>query len=60
MEGETPRAVFDKILIAQLEENQEIECEVYLTKNIGENHIKWSPCEAVFYNYKRVFNVKNK
>lgn len=55
MEGEKPKAVFDQILITQLEENQEIECEVYLTKNIGENHIKWSPCEAVFYNYKRSF-----
>lgn len=34
--------------------------EAYLTKNIGETHIKWSPCEAVFYNLRRTFHIKDK
>jgi DNA-directed RNA polymerase I and III subunit RPAC1 len=47
--GKTIKILHDKILIAKLGENQEIEAEVYCTKNIGKVHTKWSPVSTAFY-----------
>lgn len=40
---------FDKLLLAKLAEGQEIEAELYCTKNIGAIHTKWSPVSTAFY-----------
>lgn len=60
---EEPKVLIDNILIVKLEENQELEFEVYLTKNNGEAHTKWSPVGSVYYKLQNVitFNqdIKN-
>lgn len=44
-----PSVLIDNVLLILLEENQEIELEVYLTKNNGDTHTKWSPVATAFY-----------
>lgn len=39
----------DDIIITKLRENQEIELELYCSKNIGRNHAKWSPVSTAYY-----------
>lgn len=43
------KILHDKIIITKLRENQEIEVELYCSKNIGRNHAKWSPVSVAFY-----------
>lgn len=43
------KILHDKILITKLAENQEIEAELYCTKNVGKTHAKWSPVSTAFY-----------
>jgi len=47
-----PRPVAEDILIAQLRQNQEIECECFCEKGIGKEHAKWSPVCTAFYRLK--------
>ena len=56
--GETQKELFaenpckiqhDKIIITKLRENQEVEIELYCSKNIGRVHAKWSPVSVSFY-----------
>lgn len=55
---EKPKVLFENILIVKLEENQELELEVYLTKNNGETHTKWSPVGSVYYKLQNVISIK--
>lgn len=41
--------LFDNILIAKLVEGQEMEFEVFCSKNFGHVHTKWSPVSTAFY-----------
>lgn len=52
--------LFEKILIAKLALNQEIECELFCSKNSGKKHVKWSPVATVFFKLMPVvrLNVK--
>ena len=43
------KILHDKIIIAKLRENQEIELELFCSKNIGKVHAKWSPVAVAFY-----------
>lgn len=52
------RPLFDNILIAKLAEKQEIEMEIYCTKNIGKQHTKWSPVSTVYYRLLPVVRLK--
>ena len=54
----TPKIVHDKILIAQLAENQEIEFEAYCTKNNGMMHTKWSPVATAYYRLEPHIEIK--
>jgi len=44
-----PRPVHDKVIIAKLRGNQEIECELKCEKGKGKLHAKWSPVATAFY-----------
>jgi len=44
-----PRPVHDKIIIAKLRGNQEIEAELKCEKGKGKVHAKWSPVATSFY-----------
>ena len=55
-----PRMLYDNILLAKLRENQEIELEVYCSKNIGRVHAKWSPVATAYYRLKPVIEIKEK
>ena len=44
-----PRFLHDNLLVAKLGEGQELELEVYCSKNCGEVHTKWSPVSTAFY-----------
>ncbi len=57
-EDEKPQVLFDKILIAKLAENQEIEMELYCSKNSGGTHTKWSPVSTTFYRLEPVIQLK--
>lgn len=43
------KPLYDNIIIAKLRENQEIEIEIYCSKNIGRVHAKWSPVSTAYY-----------
>lgn len=43
------KPLYDNILVAKLRENQEIEVEIYCSKNIGRVHAKWSPVSTAYY-----------
>lgn len=43
------KPLYDNIVIAKLRENQEIEVELYCSKNSGRVHAKWSPVSTAFY-----------
>lgn len=43
------KPVHDKVIIAKLRENQEIECELICEKNQGRVHAKWSPVASAYY-----------
>lgn len=43
------KILHNKIIITKLRENQEVECELYCSKNIGRIHAKWSPVSTAFY-----------
>lgn len=47
-----PKMLYDNIIVAKLRENQEIELEVYCSKNIGRVHAKWSPVATAYYRLK--------
>lgn len=47
-----PRMLHDNIILAKMRENQEIELEVYCSKNIGRVHAKWSPVATAYYRLK--------
>jgi DNA-directed RNA polymerase I and III subunit RPAC1 len=38
--------------------NQELECEIFCTKNIGKKHTKWSPVSTVFYRLLPVVKIQ--
>ena len=52
-------AVYDKILILKLFENQHLELEATANLGKGKNHVKFSPGLA-YYNHKYKINVKQK
>jgi DNA-directed RNA polymerase I and III subunit RPAC1 len=52
------RPLFDKILITKLAMNQELECEIFCTKNVGRKHTKWSPVSTVFYRLLPVVKIQ--
>lgn len=52
------KPLHDNILIAKLRENQEIEMELYCTKNTGRVHAKWSPVSTAFYRLKPSISFK--
>eukprot|EP01016_Furgasonia_blochmanni_P000472 TRINITY_DN1010_c0_g1_i7.p1 TRINITY_DN1010_c0_g1~~TRINITY_DN1010_c0_g1_i7.p1 ORF type:complete len:263 (-),score=63.64 TRINITY_DN1010_c0_g1_i7:645-1433(-) len=43
------KAVHDKIIIAKLRENQEIDAELLCEKGTGKTHAKWSPVSTAYY-----------
>lgn len=45
-------------MITKLAMNQELECEVFCTKNIGRKHTKWSPVSTVFYRLLPVIRIQ--
>lgn len=47
-----PKMLYDNIIVAKLRENQEVEMEVYCSKNIGRVHAKWSPVATAYYRLK--------
>ena len=53
-----PKMLFDEILVNKLGENQEIELEVYCSKNSGKVHTKWSPVSTAYYKLKSVVGIK--
>lgn len=55
---ERPKVLYEEILLVQLEENQEVEFEVYLTKNNGETHTKWSPVSTVYYKLQNHIKIE--
>lgn len=38
--------------------NQELECEIFCTKNVGRKHTKWSPVSTVFYRLLPVVTIQ--
>jgi DNA-directed RNA polymerase I and III subunit RPAC1 len=54
----TPKVLHDKILLLKLRENQEVEFEVYCSKNIGRVHAKWSPVATAYYRLKPLLELK--
>jgi len=54
----TPRILHEKILLMKLRENQEVEFEIYCSKNTGRTHAKWSPVATAFYKLKPLIEVK--
>lgn len=44
-----PKPLHPNIVIAKLRENQEIELEIYCSKNTGRIHAKWSPVSTCYY-----------
>lgn len=55
--GREPKVLFDKIIVAKLRENQEIEIELFCTKNIGTTHTKWSPVSTAYYRLKPLIEI---
>lgn len=53
-----PAILFGDILVNKLAENQEIEVEVYCSKNSGKTHTKWSPVSTAFYQLKSVVGLE--
>lgn len=43
------KPLYGNIILAKLRENQEIEIELYCSKNIGRVHAKWSPVSTAYY-----------
>lgn len=43
------KPLYDNIIVAKLRENQEIEIELYCSKNTGRVHAKWSPVSTAYY-----------
>lgn len=48
-EGDPVKPLYPNILITKLRENQEIELQVFCSKNIGRVHAKWSPVSTAYY-----------
>lgn len=48
----TPTILHGKILLLKLRENQEVEFEIFCSKNSGRVHAKWSPVATAFYKLK--------
>jgi DNA-directed RNA polymerase I and III subunit RPAC1 len=55
----TPRILHEKILLMKLRENQEVEFEIYCSKNTGRTHAKWSPVATAFFKLKPLIEVKS-
>lgn len=49
---EPPRVLHDKIIIAKLRENQELEIDLFCAKGVGKTHAKWSPVSTAYYKLK--------
>lgn len=43
------KPLYPNILIAKLRENQEIELQIFCSKNTGRVHAKWSPVSTAYY-----------
>lgn len=54
----TPKVLHEKILLVKLRENQEVEFEIYCSKNLGRVHAKWSPVATAFYRLKPHIEIK--
>lgn len=52
------RPLFEDVLITKLGHQQEIEVEIYCTKNIGKVHTKWSPVSTVYYRLMPVVKLR--
>ena len=55
-----PCFLYGKLLVAKRGEGQEIELEVYCSKNYGEVHTKWSPVSTAFYKLAPYIELKKK
>ncbi len=53
-----PTILHEKILLMKLRENQEIEFEIFCSKNTGRVHAKWSPVATAFYKLKPLIEFK--
>ncbi len=54
------RPLFPNVLVAKLRENQEIELEIYCSKNTGRVHAKWSPVSTAFYRLMPSISFKER
>ena len=54
------KPLFEKILIAKLRENQEIELELFCSKSTGRHHAKWSPVSTAYYRLMPSITFKGK
>lgn len=57
LKGQKIGFLYDNILIAKLVEGQEIELEVYCSKNYGHVHTKWSPVSTAYYRLAPHVNI---
>lgn len=48
----------EKIIIAKLRENQEVEIELFCSKGVGRTHAKWSPVSTAYYKLKPLIEFK--
>jgi DNA-directed RNA polymerase I and III subunit RPAC1 len=53
-----PKMLHEKIILAKLRENQEIELELYCSKNVGRVHAKWSPVATAYYRLQPLIELK--
>jgi DNA-directed RNA polymerase I and III subunit RPAC1 len=53
-----PKMLHEKILLFKLRENQEIEMELYCSKNTGKFHAKHSPVATAYYRLKPQLEIK--
>ena len=53
-----PKMLHEKIIIAKLRENQEIEVELFCSKGIGRTHAKWSAVSTAYYKLKPLIELK--
>lgn len=52
-----PKILYDRIILAKLRENQEIEIEFFCSKGIGRKHAKWSPVSTAYYKLKPLIEI---
>ncbi|EFA83802.1 RNA polymerase III subunit [Heterostelium album PN500] len=59
-EADHPRPAYDDIPIVKLRPGQALEVQCYCEKNIGREHIKWSPVGTAFYKILPEISVSDK